>query len=351
MIDAMNESNYFTPEVLVPRIGDALVERGLLSPEDLSRALQIQAQIRESGENPPLLGQILIQENFIDRASLDHVVTDQVIKLKTALQEANTQLEARVQQRTAELETALHQLSELSELKANFVANISHELRTPLTHLKGYLELFIAGDMGDLQNEQMRVMTTMLRSTERLERLIEDLITFSSTESGQITLRRKIKDIPPICREVIRRSIEKASRQGVRLNLECPNILPPTSIDEEKISWVLLHLIDNSIKFTPTGGQVTLRAYFDDNFLHFEVEDTGIGIAEDQLARIFDPFYQVDGSSTRKYGGTGLGLALAAKIIKAHGSVIQVKSTIALGSSFQFILPVAQKVDALDTFS
>ncbi len=347
----MSDTTYLTPEVLVPRIGDALVERGLLSPEDLTRALEIQNKLRESGQKPPLLGQILIQENLIDRASLDYVVTDQVIKLKTALQDANAQLELRVQQRTAELENALRQLSELSELKANFVANISHELRTPLTHLKGYLELFIAGDMGELQNEQMRVMTTMLRSTERLERLIEDLINFSSTESGQITLRRKKVDVSPICREVIRRSIEKASRQGVRLDLECLTRMPPIVVDEEKILWVLMHLIDNSVKFTPTGGKVTLRAFREDNFLHFEVEDTGIGIAEDQLAKIFDPFYQVDGSSTRKYGGTGLGLALAAKIIKAHGSVIQVQSELAQGSKFYFILPIEQKNEPTEMVS
>ncbi|HMN62354.1 MAG TPA: ATP-binding protein, partial [Anaerolinea sp.] len=121
--------------------------------------------------------------------------------------------------------------------------------------------------------------------------------------------------------------------------------IPPEPLkvnaDNEKISWVLMQLLDNAIKFTRPGGMVTLRAEREDNFIHIQVLDTGIGIPADRYEQIFEPFYQLDGSSTRKAGGTGLGLALARRIVEAHGSVIHVYSDPGKGSRFEFVLRVS----------
>jgi signal transduction histidine kinase len=131
----------------------------------------------------------LLELGLIDRQTLDQAITEQIMQLRAALQETNRQLEQRVQERTAELQNALNKLSELNQLKSNIVANISHELRTPLTHIKGYLELLIAELMGPLSPEQVGALEVMQRSTERLERQIEDLILFSIASRGEFSLR------------------------------------------------------------------------------------------------------------------------------------------------------------------
>jgi signal transduction histidine kinase len=327
----------------VPRIGDYLVEKGLLSENDLKRALEYQEKLKRSNESTPLLGQILIQMGIIDRAVLDQAVTEQIIKLKTALQDANDQLEKRVQERTAELEQALMRLSELNQLKTNFVANISHELRTPLTHLKGYLELLVSHDLGPLEPEQDRAIKTMQRSSERLERLIEDLIMFSLIDRGQVTLKNQLFDLCHICRLACSRSESKAADKQITLTLNCSSEIPSVLGDEEKIYWVLLQLIDNAIKFTDTRGNVDITVSQEGNYVRITIIDNGIGIPADRIEEIFEPFHQLDSGSTRKYGGTGLGLALVRNILEAHGSVIRVTSEPGKGSQFTFLLTTAQE--------
>jgi signal transduction histidine kinase len=138
----------------------------------------------------------------------------------------------------------------------------------------------------------------------------------------------------------MKRSQPKARDHQININLDIPSDTVEVDADFEKISWVLMQLLDNAIKFCAPGGQVTLQARREDNFIQFQVRDTGMGIPSDRLEKIFEPFYQLDGSSTRKAGGTGLGLALARRIVEAHGSVIHVYSEIGKGSRFEFVLKV-----------
>lgn len=338
----MSEQPTLTPEILVPRIGDYLVEKGLLRQEDLINALQYQSMLKQKGENPPLLGQILVQKKYIERATLDQAVTEQIIQLRTALVDANQQLEKRVQERTAELEMALKQLSELNQLKSNFVANISHELRTPLTHLTGYMELLGNQDLGPLSEDQYRAVQTMRRATDRLQRLIEDLIMFSISDREQVTLKIQPFNICQICQKVVDRSLAKAVENHIVIDLFCSNTLPAVNGDEEKIFWVLLQLIDNAIKFSPNGGKIFFRVEQEDQFIRVTVADTGIGIANNRINEIFQPFHQLDSSSTRRFGGTGLGLALVKNILEAHGTTIRVKSEVGKGSLFTFLLTTSQ---------
>jgi signal transduction histidine kinase len=233
---------------------------------------------------------------------------------------------------------AFRKLSELNQLKSNFVGNISHELRTPLTHLNGYLDVLLAGDLGELTGEQMRVLKIVRRSASRLDHLIEDLILFSMSEREPLNLRLEKINISDLCSSLIEATQTKAQEQNIILIFECQAGLPIVQIDELKISWVILQLLDNAIKFTSVGGKVTLKVDREDNFVRIAVIDTGIGIPAERMEEIFEPFHQLDGSSSRKYGGTGLGLALVRKIIEAHGSVIHINSEVGKGSQFDFLL-------------
>ncbi len=333
-----------TPEVLVPRLGEYLVQKGTITDADLKRALAYQTEIQSTGKRC-FLGQALMELGLVERRQLDHAVTEQIIQLRNALEDANRFLERRVQERTSELQDALQKLSELSQLKANFVANISHELRTPLTHIKGYLELLATGSLGGLTAEQKNALQVSQRATGQLESLIDNLILFSQAERGEMTLHLLPVDIAKVAGEIINYSLTKASNRNVTLEHEITVDLPFVQADEEKISWAILQLLDNAIKFTPAGGKVLLSIQPEaDNLIMVSVIDTGIGIPVNRLEEIFEPFHQLDSSSTRRYGGTGLGLALVRDILNAHGSIIEVESEEGKGSTFRFPLLSAKIV-------
>jgi signal transduction histidine kinase len=335
----MTAPKSLTPEMLVPRLGDYLVEKGLIAQDDLMAALQYQRKRLQQGEGAQLIGQILIDMGFISRTSLDAAVTEQILQLRAALEENNRELENRVRQRTSELQQALDKLSELNQLKANFVANISHELRTPMTHIKGYLELLSSGDLGLPSGEQQRALKTMSKATERLEKLIEDLILFSTSEHNNINLRVHHFNLAMLCEEIAHHNEANAREHKVEISLQAAPNLPMVYADMEKISWVIQQLVDNAIKFIQGPGEVRIELSTADHQVRCTIMDNGIGIPQDRLQEIFEPFHQLDSSSTRRYGGTGLGLSLAKKIIEAHGSSIEVQSAPGEGSTFSFLLP------------
>ncbi|HWQ47016.1 MAG TPA: ATP-binding protein [Longilinea sp.] len=335
----MAETSQLTPEALVPRLGDYLVEKGLIQPEDLEKALAYQTDQRSKGENPRI-GQVLVALGFVDQGTLEQSITEQIISLRNALTDANAQLEKRVQQRTAMLEKALGKLNELNVMKSNFVANISHELRTPLTHMVGYLELLRDEDLGPISTEQKSALMVMTTSAQRLEKLINDLILFSSSESGQMALQISTQDFCTVIAAVVDKNRSKAKEQQLDLIFHYPAFPIFVDIDEEKIAWVLEELLVNAIKFTPDGGQIQVILELQDQFARVAVKDNGIGIPEEKIGDVFEPFHQLDGSSSRHYGGTGLGLNLAQKILDAHGTTFQVESEPSKGSEFSFLLPI-----------
>ncbi len=336
----MTGHELISPEVLVPRLGEQLVENGLLTPEQLKQALEHQKQ-STAAKKPILLGQAIVELGFLERAALDRAVTEQILRLRAALEDANRNLEQRVQQRTAELEEALRKLSELSQLKANFVANISHELRTPLTHIRGYLELMQSNSFGPLTPEQSKALGVSLQSTSRLQNLIEDLILFSLASRGEMTLTLSPVDLQQVVQKTSAHARSKAESKQVTLETVVSPNVSWVKADQQKINWVLTQLLDNAIKFTNPGGRVLLSISLDDSnekIVNIVVADTGIGIPEERIDEIFEPFHQLDGSPTRRYGGTGLGLALIREIIEAHGAQIDVKSEINKGTVISFSL-------------
>lgn len=334
----MERNSHLTPEILVPRLGEYLVEQGYISTRSLDTALQRQVEIRQSQNEAPLLGELLISLGVISRQQLDQAITEYVIQLRAALEDSNQQLEQRVKDRTAELELALKKLSELSQLKNNFIANISHELRTPLTHIKGYEELFISGEIGTLVPTQTNAMRTMIKATERLERLIEDLILFATSERSQLNLEVETFNVGEVAAKIYEQMKPRAEERNLDLRLLILENIPAVRGDKDKIGWVIHQFLDNSIKFTAPGGTITLEISQDEMHVFVSVIDSGIGIPTNRIAELFEPFHQLDGSSTRRFGGTGLGLALAKKIIDAHGARINVISEPGCGSSFSFWL-------------
>ena len=331
-----------SPEVLVPRLGDYLIEKGVLKLEGLDRALDYQKQSGDAGQ-PRLIGQALLELGLVSQEVLNQAVTEQILQLQSALQQANTELESRVRERTLELENALNRLAELNQLKSNFIANISHELRTPLTHLKGYIELLVDDGLGPLTPGQLNALTVMHKSEERLEKLIEDLIQFSMANQGDLHLDFSHVDLHDVLDGVIMLFLQKCKEAGLSLQTEIPKNLPFVKADEQKIVWVISQLMDNAVKFTPEGGRVQIGVRVEKMRVTLYVYDTGIGISQQKLKDVFEPFHQLDGSATRRYGGTGLGLAMAQQIVESHGSNIKVKSKEGAGAYFEFSLSIVNE--------
>ncbi len=324
--------------MLVPRMGEYLVNKGLVTVENLQKALDHQQEELAKG-NSILLGQALIDLKLIKRSQLDQAVTEQIIQLRSALQAANRTLERRVEERTAELQKALERVSELSQLKANFISNVSHELRTPLTHIKGYVELLITESLGNITDEQKHALQVCQQSTGRLESLIEDLIMVSLASRGELSIKQEEVDIRRLANLAVKSLGGKATERGVNLHAVIDEDVPLIQADSQKIAWVLGQLLDNGIKFTPSNGSVVVSVKREgENLVIVSVTDTGIGIPSSHLEDIFEPFHQLDSSTTRRYGGTGLGLSLVRQIIEAHGSMLEVQSTEGRGSTFKFPL-------------
>src|SRR5512134_2049471 len=213
----MAEQHRLTPEMLVPRMGEYLIHKGLITAENLQKALEYQQEATAKGM-PLLLGQALIDLKLLERDDLDQAVTEQIIQLRSALQASNRTLERRVEERTAELQKALERVSELSQLKANFISNVSHELRTPLTHIKGYIELLITETLGPITEEQRHALAISQQSTNRLETLIDDLIMVSLASRGELSLKQDSVDIRRLANLAIKSHADAAVKRGVNLD-------------------------------------------------------------------------------------------------------------------------------------
>jgi signal transduction histidine kinase len=327
-----------TPEMLVPRIGDYLVDEGHITIKQLGHALHIQKKMSRSGEQI-LVGELLVDLGYISREQLDRAITQHVLQLQAALAYSNQRLEEQVQQRTSQLQNALVKLSELNQLKLNFISNVSHELRMPMQFLIGYLDLFSDGSLGPVNTEQASALSSLQGATQQLKGLIENLLQFSSAAAGDLPLDMSPLTLDLPVKTAVTVSRPKAQARAVDLKKVVSAQLPQVIADNDKITWVVEQLLDNAIKFTPAGGLIQIETTPVQQNVMVKVTDTGIGIPDDRIDEICEPFHQLDGSSTRHYGGTGLGLALARSIVDAHGSKIQVESYVGQGSSFSFALP------------
>ncbi len=240
----------------------------------------------------------------------------------------------------------LHDITELRRLEVirrDFVANVSHELRTPLTAIKGYAETLL-GPAGDDRETARRFLGVIDRHSERLGRLIDDLLTLSDLELGRTPLRLGAVAVSVVVEDVLQILSDRMAER--RVSAEVAPDTPPVLADGDRLRQVLINLIDNALKYTPTGGQVTVRAGLardpaQAGMVEIAVQDTGVGIPPADLPRLTERFFRVDKARSREIGGTGLGLAIVKHIVQAHGGWLSIASTLGHGTTVRVFFPVA----------
>ncbi|MCP4287128.1 MAG: hypothetical protein GY792_22235, partial [Gammaproteobacteria bacterium] len=301
-------------------------------------------------------------------------------RAETALRKAHDELERRVKERTVELvkaneqlkqeieehkqtEEALREAKQAAEAgnqaKGEFLANMSHELRTPLNHIIGFTELVVGQHFGDLNETQAEYLNDVLHSSNHLLSLINDILDLSKVEAGKLELEPSEVDLRMLLKNSLSIIKEKAMKHGIQLSTDIEDIPETITADERKLKQILYNLLSNAVKFTPEGGEIHVDACMADciarpglrwedsknlqiieSQIHgndvpstkrkkcaeFSVSDTGIGIRPEDRARIFSPFEQVEGSSSRRFQGTGLGLSLTKSLVELHGGMIWAES-------------------------
>ncbi len=257
----------------------------------------------------------------------------------TALENARMYQESRLH--TQELAATVAQLRELDRLKSEFVQNVSHELRTPLSVIQGYTSLLDAGELGELKPEQKESVSAIYRRVQALCDMVEDItlilgIETNPPEAEPVSLKVLVGIVLSDFRSMI-------AQTKLTLRTEIVPDLPLVSGSPTYLRRAIDSLVSNAVKFTPSGGAIAVQLCQEGDRVVLRVADTGIGISPDQQTRIFDRFYQVDGSASRRYEGMGLGLALAKEIVEAYGGTIGVESMLGKGSIFTITLPILEE--------
>jgi|GEM_PF-866228 len=284
---------------------------------------------------------------------------------EAALALENSKLYNALTDKVMELEHVNSELRQLDRMKSQFLANVSHELRTPLTSIKGYVEYIKREKLGPITSMQSEGLAVAQRNIIRLQRLINDLLDYTKLEFNKSPIRITPCRFEDLWKEVYEQFAEVIEKRNFTMQLCIPPDLPLLFVDGQRFTQVLSNLISNAIKFSNEQGTITVRAqnihhpgpYYDagmyENSCMLEllmpveicITDEGIGIPPEEIPRIFDRFYQVDSSNTRKYGGTGLGLALVKSILNAHGIPIDVQSKIGRGTTFGMVIPSLRPTD------
>ncbi len=249
----------------------------------------------------------------------------------------NAQLLENLKSQQQELRHAYDEAQYLNEVRAQMVQNVSHELRTPLTIVMGYLEMLLDGALGPVSEQQSGVLRTVYARAKSLKHMIQSLTTFQQQLRPENITLLSLNDL---LMRVLQEFQEIATQGHAHFYVEIAPDLPPISGDAEQLHLVFMHLIDNAIKFSPNGGAILIRGQPQANYVVIAITDHGIGIAPQHQAHIFERFYQADGTTTRRYGGMGIGLALVWEIIEAHGGQVAVESAPQAGSTFTVHLPL-----------
>ena len=241
------------------------------------------------------------------------------------------------------------ELRRLDELKSEFLAMVSHELRTPLTAIIGYSRLLMRQVHGRLTPKQLEHQEAIFRGAQRLSDLINDLLDVSRLEAGRIELVPRPTDVAPIVEQAAAVVAVAAQARQIRITSELSPEMPAASADPARLQQILVNLIGNAVKFSAPGGSVRVTGGRYRDQVWIAVEDDGVGIAKDELARIWDPFYQVEAPMRRRHGGSGLGLAIVRRLVELHGGVVRAESEgESRGSRFSFTLPVAGEPATLE---
>jgi len=239
----------------------------------------------------------------------------------------------------------LHDVTELRRLervRTEFVANVSHELRTPLTAIRGYLETLLGGALEEREHAR-QFLEIVFRHTERLGRLLDDLLDLSNIELGKVALRLEPTDLRDALQSVLTIVRPQAESRGVILSADPGTDLPAVLADRDRLAQILINLLNNAVKFTPSKGRVTVAATVQGEVVEVRVSDTGVGIPSHDLPRITERFYRVDKARSRELGGTGLGLAIVKHLVQAHGGDLRIESELGRGTTVRFTLRAGER--------
>ena len=291
-----------------------------------------------------VIGTLSVDDFKVDAFSTDHGRLLTIAAAQAAVAIENARLFAGLKERAKKLEEAYAELQEADRKKDEFVQNVSHELRTPLTFIKAYVELFLEGTLGPISEAQRRSMEIVIQRTHAITRLVNDILTLQLLE--QEAMRMAPVAVDELVRSAVQGAEAIAVQAGLTVRAEVAEPLPLIYGDRGRLTQVLDNLLGNAIKFSPNGGRIMVRAYPVHKAVQVEVTDQGIGIPTDELDKIFERFYQVDGSSKRRFSGTGLGLAIVQRIVEGHNGKIWVESEMGKGSTFSFTVPALSPDDA-----
>jgi PAS domain S-box-containing protein len=333
------------------------------NPEDRKRLLEM---VNEKGAAKGFEAQMLRLDDTLFWASLNVItqraesgtiqlvsiiedITDrkkaevELARLNEELRSFNVQLEAKVDERTQQLENAVIEARASNQAKSEFLASMSHELRTPLNAIIGFSQVLQAQYFGNLNQKQSEYIQDILVSGRHLLSLINDILDLSKIEAGKMELEESAVKIAEVLRNSLVMIKEKAQAHRLNLEVKIAEEIENLEIsgDERKLKQVMFNLLSNAAKFTPDGGSIRVEAREADGSLIVSVRDTGIGISAKEKARLFEAFYQASGGIKDKTPGTGLGLKITRSIIEKHGGRIWVESEgVGKGSRFSFSLPI-----------
>ena len=339
----------------------------VLTPDSLAVVMAALAEARQGGgAAPPLIGKRLELEQV--RKDGSTVWTEVMVsslhdeqgeivgalgttrdiserrQQEAAIRELNATLERRVDERTHQLQAANAALEKAAHAKDEFLATMSHELRTPLVGVLNMAEALQTGVYGMPSDGMMRGLNTIEHSGQHLLKLINDILDLSRIELGRLELRDDRFAVGDVARASIQMVQETATKQGISVELTLLPTATDMIADYRRVQQMLVNLLGNAVKFTPAGGKVGLDIAADgeQETIRFTVWDTGIGIAADELQRIFEPFVQADSQLARRYGGAGMGLALVKRMAELHGGSVSAESQLGAGSRFSIVLPWRQ---------
>lgn len=244
---------------------------------------------------------------------------------------------------TTELEHAYEELKSLDNLKDEFLSNLRHELNTPLTSIKGFSELLYDGTLGELNEDQMKAIERVVVKTRKLQNLINSLLFVSTNQNGNVKYNFEQIDLVSVLNGVLNISTDSVNEKNLSIMTDLAFDSCLIDGDRTYLPQVFHNLIDNAIKFTPKGGDITIFASVEENQVHIVIGDTGIGISENDIPALFTKFYQIDSSSTRNYGGNGLGLYISKVIVESHNGKIWIESEDGTGTDVHISLPIKQE--------
>ncbi|OGQ75667.1 MAG: hypothetical protein A3G40_11355 [Deltaproteobacteria bacterium RIFCSPLOWO2_12_FULL_57_22] len=318
----------------------ALLGIGLSVVASLFLARKMVTPIRAIQAGAARIGAGALEQRIDIRTSDElEALADEFNNMAAQLQESYADLERKVADRTHQLATANERLDDASRHKSQFLANMSHELRTPLNAILGLTEMILDKIYGEVPERIRSALEDVQASGRHLLGLINDVLDLSKIEAGQMTLALHEYSMREVVQAVSTAMQPLAAAKNLTLKVTIPPDLPPGKGDQRRIAQVLMNLVGNAIKFAE-AGEVRVEVGISDGSFLVSVSDTGPGIAPADQQRIFEEFQQVDGSSSRSKGGTGLGLTIAKRIIEMHGGRIWVESKIGVGSTFMFTLPL-----------